>query len=203
MFNAHPLVNRSLVRWSLATSVACITFASVPSPTLALSGFTGDFDPGNWSLNNSNADGFVDTTNAASGAINLFGGDNSSFSSGNTDWTTTATNTFAVSFDWNYSSLDIDGQDTAGYLLNSVYNVLASADGEFSTSPVSFTVNPGDTFGFRVFTVDNSGGSGVLSVSNFNAEPVPFEFSPILGLSIFGLNGLYRVWRKQKLNNLN
>lgn len=203
MLTKTNFLNRQILHWSLATSATLTIIASLPAKTLALTGFTGAYNPSNWTLTNTNADGSVDTTNAASGSIDLIGGDNSSESSGTTDWTINITPSGAgsVSFNWSYFSLDTAGNDTAGYLLNNTFYQLAATDGNFSTAPVTFFLNPGDTFGFRVTTVDNLGGSGVFTVQDFDVQAVPvavpFHSSPVVGLAIIGLNGLYQHWRKR------
>jgi hypothetical protein len=169
---------------------------------MALTGFTGAYDPSNWTL--TNPDGDIDLTNAASGQIDLIGSDTGSTLPANTDWTISITPARAgsLSFDWSYGTLDTGSDDTAGYLLNGFFTELASVDGETSNSPVTFVLNPGDTFGFRVATLTNSGGPGIFTVSNFNVQPVPFEFSPAVGLGILGLNVLYRQRRKQQIRTL-
>lgn len=201
MLTKTHFLNRRILHWSLATSVTLTIIASLPAKTLAVTGFTGDYDPSNWTLTNTNADGSVDTNNAASGSIDLIGGDSGSESSGATDWVINITPSRAgsVSFDWSYFSLDVPGNDTGGYLLNNIFYQLAATDGDFSTAPVTFLLNPGDTFGFRVATVDNLGSPGIFTVQNFNVQPVavPFQSSPVIGLAVLGLNGLYRQWRKR------
>lgn len=196
--------HRRLLHWSLATSAALGIITSLPSKVMALTGFTGAYDPSNWTL--TNPDGGIDATNAASGQIDLIGSDTGSTLPANTDWTISITPDRAgsLSFDWSYGTLDPVPDDTAGYLRNGIFTPLASLDGETSigNSPVTFVLNPGDTFGFRVATLSNSGGPGVFTVSNFNVEPVPFEFSPAVGLGILGLNVLYRQRRKQQIRTL-
>ncbi|BAZ33977.1 hypothetical protein NIES4074_64910 (plasmid) [Cylindrospermum sp. NIES-4074] len=201
----HLTTYRRILHWSLATSATFGIIASLPSKVMALTGFTGPYDPSNWStpVINSNANGSVDTANAPS-EITLTGGDNNSNLPGTTDWTIFIDSSRAgnLSFDWSYFLLDTEAQDTAGYLLNGAFTTLAIKNGESSSSPVTLLVNPGDTFGFRVATLDNGSGTGIFSVSNFNVQPVPFEFSPAVGLAILGLNGVYRLWRKQQIQIL-
>ena len=81
-----------------------------------------------------------------------------------------------VQFDWAYFSEDMPGADTAGYLLNVVdcstmaCVFLSNTSGDFGHR--MFAVTKGETFGFFVATVDNTGGPGVLTISNFSA-PLP------------------------------
>ncbi|BAZ28865.1 hypothetical protein NIES4074_13000 [Cylindrospermum sp. NIES-4074] len=197
-----------LLHWSLAASATLGIIASLPSKVMALTGFTGVYDPSNWTLTNINADGSVDITNAPND-ITLIGGNNNNTNpdpSGTTDWIISIDSSRAgnLSFDYSYILLDTDGKDIAGYLLNGKFTSFATKDGDTSigNTSVTETLKLGDTFGFRVETSSNSGGPGVFTVSNFNVEPVPFEFSPAVGLGILGLNVLYRQRRKQQIKTL-
>lgn len=204
MLKTYTTTYRQILNWSLATSATFCMIASLPSKAMAIIGFQNAYNPSNWTLTNTNANGTVDTTNAVSGGqIDLTGGDNGSFSSGTTDWTITITPSSAglVSFDWSYASLDLLNNDTAGYLLNSTFYTLATQDGDASLGPQSLTLNSGDSFGFRVQTIDNLSGPGIFTVTNFDVQPlpVPFESSPVAPLTILpilGFMGFY--WQRQK-----
>lgn len=189
---ANKLSKRPYLSTITASATIISILTSIPVSALA-AGFTGPFDPSNFVLSNTNADGSVDTANAPT-SITLIGGDNRSNSVGTTDWTINIDSTRAgtISFDWMYSSLDTPGDDEAGYLLNSNFFTLATQDGDSSTSPVVLAVNNGDVFGFRVATASNTGGPGEFTVNNFDAQPVPFEFSPTLGLVVLGGLHFYR-----------
>jgi hypothetical protein len=148
---------------SLAT-VATITITPQAN-ALTINGFTSVYDPTNFTLTNTDADGSIDTTGAAGGTVILTGGDDgTNFGGGTTDWTILidATRAGTIQFDWSFVgegtafSAGLFG-DRAGYLVNGVLNQLASQDGDFSTSPVIVNVGIGDTFGFRVETADNLG----------------------------------------------
>jgi len=142
-------------------------------------GFQGLYDPANWTLTNTNADGLVDTFGAPA-SISMTGGNNDSGGEGSTDYTTNAHSNGNVSFDWDYESLDRDGPffDPAGYLVNGVFNQLTVSGGTPTQSgSVTFPVVAGDVFGFRIITVDNFLGPGVYtSISNFGVDcvmPIP------------------------------
>lgn len=176
-------------------ALVCLT--GVESASAAIS-FSGSYAPANWTLTNSNADGFVDTTNAPT-SITLTGGDNGS-GFGTTDYTVTATNSETISYDWNYSSTDEPGFDEFLRLLNGSATFLADSNGQSGTD--SFAVSPGDTFGFRIATDDNVFGPGIVTVGDFSAS-VPFEFSPSLGLllvsGLFGGTHFYRKYQAGKV----
>lgn len=202
--------NRHILNWSLATCVTLGITACLPSKVMALvMDFTGVYDTGNWTLTNSNVDGngSIDAGDVTSVFLSGSNDDSGlSVFNGTTDWTIAIDPTRAgtITFSWSYFNLDTAGNDIAGYLLNGNFTQLASEDGQSSASPVTVAVNDGDIFGFRVQTLTNSGGAGTFNVSGFQADtlqaqPVPYEFSPTMGLvMIFGLNGLYWQWRKRQ-----
>ncbi len=198
-------------------SAIAFTLATVQS-AIALPGFTGDFDVSNFTFTASpsgagNSTNNLDTTNAGTGEVILYGADTNSSTDyiGNglgdltanggasVDWTINITSARAgnISFEWLYNSLDSGVDDTAGYLLNGNYTVLGATNGQSSASPVSILVSNGDVFGFRVFTASNTGGEGYLTISNFQATPVPFEFSSTTGILVF-LGGFWGVRQSRK-----
>jgi len=91
-----------------------------------------------------------------------------------------------------------DDWDRFGYLLNGSFTQLARNDSQGSGSS-QFSVLDGDTFGFRVFTVDNIVGPGVATISNFSAPvPVPLETDalPVVGAAAFMAGGIW--WKKKR-----
>lgn len=203
--------SQKLLQFGLS-SLAAVTLGSIycdRSYSATLSGFTGGYDFNNFSLSYTGAnsagiapeDGFVITTGAPTGTVILSGGNNGSFDPGTTDWTITITNPSSqygsVSFDWSYASEDVAGFDRGGFLINNGFSFLSDTNGDFSLVPVTFTVdNTFTSIGFRVATDDNLSVPGVLTISNFNFVPVPFEFSPALGLASLGAFAVYKSWRK-------
>jgi hypothetical protein len=207
MLNINYSLNRRILNWSLAISAAVGILASLPSKTMAITGFTGAYAPGNWTLTNTNADGAIDTTNAASGSIELTGGNNSTSLQGTTDWSITSSLTRTIRFDWIYNTSDTPDNDISGYFINSTFFKLSGIDGQTSGSPQIVNLNSGNIFGFRVRTIDNNGGAGILTISNFDvqATPVPFESSPAVpftALPVLGLMRFYRQRQKRKTGSL-
>jgi len=183
----------------LALTLASCAGLSVSGQTYALPGFTGAYDFNNFTLTNSIPNnGSVVTTDAAIGTVVLIGGNDDSMTGSTTDWTITviSNGVGTVSFDWKYSSLDTPGDDSAGFLVNTLFTVLATADHQASTLPVTFNVVEDDVVGLRVQTLQNIGGAGEFTVSNFTFVPVPFEFSPALGLVGLGAMGILQKIRK-------
>ena len=152
--------------WALGFS-----FILIPQAKAA---FIGDYALSQFTLTNTNADGFVTTPDNGLSII-LTGGNNGSGLSGTTDFVTTATGAGPVQFLYSYSSFDYPGLDFAGYLLGTAFVQLANTDGQFGTA--SFQVSLGQSFGFRVDTLDNTGEPGILTISQFSAPsgntPVP------------------------------
>jgi hypothetical protein len=155
-------------------------------------GFTDSYAPANFSLTNSNADGFVNTSGAPA-SISITGGDNGSSSFGSTKFFTTAAAAGLVSFDWNYSTQDAQSFDPFGFNLNGIFTQLTNSFGaqsQFGTA--SFNVALGDTFGFEVQTIDNIFGRATVTISNFNALaptpiPTPALLPGLIGMGVAAL----------------
>ncbi|MDB9522287.1 hypothetical protein PN480_10015 [Dolichospermum circinale CS-1225] len=166
----------------VVASLVSILALSAPARAITF-GFTGDYAPSKWNLTNSNADGFVDTSNAPN-SITLTGGNNGSGSFGRTTYS--ITNTQRVSFNWNYSTNDevtysdcaaIPGNfcDPFQIVLNGNATTLISNAGSPQSGTYTTLIPNGNTFGFSIATADNSFGRGSVTISNFSAAPVPFE----------------------------
>ena len=168
------------------TTVSLTLAAASGASAATVFGFQDAYDPINWTFTNSNADGFVNTGGAPA-SISLTGGDNGSGFSGTTNYTTTAAAAGTVTFDWDYSTDDDPLFDPFGYLLNgSFIQVTNNGGGFFQNGTSTFNVLAGDSFGFRIFTRDNSVGPGSVTISNFSAPaPVP-EPSTVLSLLVLG-----------------
>ena len=179
-------MKRKLLCCSLQTAAVGLTFF-VLCPQAAHADFSGYYAPANWTLTNTNADGFVLTSNAPS-SITLVGGANDSGNPGTTDFTITAPAAGNVSFNFAFSDPDLPLFDTAGYLLNGTYFQIALVDGE--SGPVLFPVMQGDVFGFRVDTLDNTEAPGQLTISSFSApvpEPSAWAMMALGGASILAV----------------
>lgn len=205
-------MNRSLVsrlKLSKKFLLATVTTAAVFGfhfPALAVSGFTGIFAPGNFTLTNTNAnDSSVNTTNAASGTIVLTGGNNNSLKFGITKWKTTSaiTQGGTVSFAWSFAGENFPYNgfvgDRGGYIINNIPTYLGVQDGDHGFIP-SLSLTAGDTFGFTVKTANNTGVAGVLTITDFNFTPTHIPDPPtqipekdpipvIIGLSFFFAGG--------------
>ncbi|MBD2665623.1 PEP-CTERM sorting domain-containing protein [Richelia sinica] len=184
-----------LTRLSLATAGTAVVALSV-AETANAAGFSGAYNPNNWTLTNNNADGSVDTTNAPL-SITTTGGNNGSDSFGQTAYTTIAANNSVVSFDWNYFTFDGPFYDPFGFIRNGVFTELTDSFGAFSQSgSFSTVVNAGDTFGFAINTTDNLYDPATATISNFHVAvvPEPASLIGVLGLGAFGVTSL----RKRK-----
>ncbi|MDB9413865.1 PEP-CTERM sorting domain-containing protein [Microcystis aeruginosa] len=181
---------------AMTVTTVSLTLAAASSASAAtVFGFQDAYDPINWTLTNSNADGFVDTSGAPA-SISLTGGNNGSDSSGTTDYTTTAAAAGTVTFNWNYSTTDFLVDDFCSnlpnsfcdpfiVLVNGVQTIPLNPSGGTTQSGTStFNVLAGDSFGFRIATADNLFGRASVTISNFSA-PIP-EPSTVLSLLVLG-----------------
>lgn len=195
------ILNRSTLSVGAASLVGVAALLGA-NPAQA-SGFSGSYEPSNWDFTNSNADGFVNTTNAPS-SISLTGGNNGSGSGGQTSYTTTSAGTGLVSFNWNYTTNDWGPSwDPFGFILNGNFTQLSNSSGASSQSDTFSTlINMGDIFGFAIQTADNGFGAASVTVSNFHApesepESVP-EPASILGLMTVGALGVGSALKRRK-----
>jgi hypothetical protein len=168
------------------TTVSLTLAAASGASAATVFGFQTPYAPINWTFTNSNADGSVNTGGAPA-SISLTGGNNGSFSSGTTNYTTTAAAAGTVTFNWNYSTNDGPFFDPFGYLLNGSFTQVTNNGGGLVQNGTStFNVLAGDSFGFRIATTDNCCGRASVTISNFSAPaPVP-EPSTVLSLLVLG-----------------
>lgn len=181
---------------SIATASIALSFAAV-SAKPAEAAFVGAYDPDEWEVVNTNANGFVNTA-AAPNFITLVGGDNGSFLSGTTDYVIQAIADGVLSFNWSYFTVDPNGAvaDPFSFLNNGVATLVFGSGnnggGDFST-----TVKAGDIFGFRVATTDNIFGRGGVRISNFSAPDSASVPEPLtIAGSAIALG--FGAWMKRK-----
>lgn len=160
-------------------------------PAMAAFGFTGVYAPSNFTFSSSpsgagDETNDLDTTNAASGKVILYGPDEAlNGLTGNpqaaySQWTIGINSSRAgtVSFGWKYyNQFDPTiGNDSGGYVLNGTFVSIVSNDGNLnntqsSAAPVILNLSQGDSFGFRVSSLTNTGGEGVFTVTDFDFTP--------------------------------
>jgi len=165
----------------------------------ARASFIGYYDPANFSLVNSNADGSV-TAAADGSSISITGGNNGSGLPGTTDFLITAPQSGLVIFRYLFSTPDYDDiqlYDDAGFLLDGQFTPFSQLLSPDPLLSFNFVFAAGQTFGFRVETADNTGEPGVLTISDFVA-PQPVEApapEPSLGIVVFLGLGAGAVWK--------
>lgn len=166
-------------------------------------GFTGAYAPSNWTLSNNNTNGYVDTSNAPS-SISIIGGeagregDETTYTYGETTYTTTALIGGLLSFNWSYRTADINPfQDPFGFVLNGAFTQLTTDNMNLKEQSGTFSVTlaQGDIFGFGINTTDNALGRGSATISDF-ATPVPEPVST-LGMLI-GVGAMLKRKQQQK-----
>ncbi len=201
MFNfffSDTVLSNKIAFSTLAIGLTMISGVSaVPVRAATLSGFEGPYAPNNWTLTNNNADGFVDLASAPN-AITLTGGDNGSNSRGNTNFTITAPGSGNVSFNYDYSTVDVIPLfDPFGIILNGNFTQITDDFGPNNqVGIVSFDVDLGDTFGFSVQTLDNILGSASVTISEFEAPaPIP---EPGIIISLLTFSGLGIIMKREK-----
>ncbi|HRP62851.1 MAG TPA: PEP-CTERM sorting domain-containing protein [Phycisphaerales bacterium] len=172
--------NRRLAAYAAAGTAAAIAGA-------ANADFTGAYDHANWTfITGSNAS--ITIANATTLQITGANGGLADLAT----YSILAAAAGTVSFDWQYTSVDIGNCDYGGYFNTDGFTTLAANNSQGSGS-ASFNVAAGEEFGFWVFSVDGSFGPGVLTITNFSA-PIPAPAS--LALLAAGAFGLVRRQRQ-------
>jgi hypothetical protein len=106
-----------------------------------------------------------------------------------TSFTQLAEAASTISGKWRYFTYDVDGSsfDPAGFVVNGVLTQLTTNGiprPSVQVGTFSFSVNPGDSYGFFVRTTDGALGRGVLTVG---AVPEPASWAMLI--AGFGLVG--------------
>lgn len=139
--------------------------------------FTAYYAPATWTLVQSNANGSVNTASAPA-SISITSGTNSSFIEGFTNYRHTFGCSGNVTFNWSYTSADLSFSDRPRYKINSGTEVdFPGFDQFLFATPQSGTatipVNTGDTLTIQMYTTDNDGVPGTVTISNWNAPAEP------------------------------
>ncbi len=89
-------------------------------------------------------------------------------------------------------------EDSTGTIPTASGSNFATNNNTYQSYAIDKPLTPGTyKVGFGVVDVDGSGYSSALALDNFNAEAVPFDFSPTAGLGLVaGIFGLTRLRRK-------
>ena len=193
--------------WSktgLAITAVGLTLAVASSASAAtVFGFQDEYAPSNWTFTNSNADGFVNTSQAPT-SISLTGGNlGGGVGAGNTNYTTTAAAAGEVMFDWDYSTSDDYAIYDPFFVLNGTATKLTADFGDqIQSGTFMFDVLAGDIFGFRISTGDNFYGRATVTISNFEAPapavaPAVPEASNILGLITISTLGVGTLLKRR------
>jgi len=146
---------------------------------VALADFSGPYDVSNWTqiLNG----GSIDTTGAPASIIEISSNDGAG--PDNTDFTIAAVDSGTVTFNWSYTTTDVDGPsyDPFGWLLNGTFTQVTNDGGLINQSgTVTFPVVAGDVFGFRAHATDSALGSASTTISNFSAPLLAPDAIPSL-----------------------
>ena len=166
-----------------------LVLVSLAPATASTIGFTGAYDVANWTLTKSfgvDNTGGVDTSSAPVSIV-LESDNWGDALASNVDFTFVAFEAAVVKFAWSFDTTDTDGPawDPFGFLLNGAFLQLSdSGGGNPQNGIASFSVNPGDVFGFRARAVDSGFGPAFTTISDFQ---VPEPSLLLLMGSSFGL----------------
>jgi hypothetical protein len=168
-----------------------------PQTQASIVGFQGPYDPANWTFSTTGGNGSVDTSGAPT-SITLVGSDAGTVAQILTDYTTLAVGDGLVSFSWDYFTFDgAPVFDPFGYLLDGTFTQLTDNGGAISQSgSASFSVLAGQTFGFRMVTVDDIYGRAQSTISSFEVAAVP-EPGTWAAAALLAGGAAFMRWRKR------
>lgn len=176
----------------LVALLAFVAPARAHGPAQVLD-FEGPYAPSNWTFSKGIGNGVVDLTDAPH-AITLVGSNNGF--AVNTDYTIASEGDGHVMFMFEYSSSDSPGMDDFGYLLNGAFYQLSDSSQSSAIGSILYAVSHGDTFGFRIATLDAQSGPGQARISVFSApEPAMPEEAPA-PLPLFGAAAAFGASRR-------
>jgi hypothetical protein len=164
----------TLGRFARAAALMTFGFALLLAgfpPEAKADGFIGYYALANFSLTNTG--GFIPNGFASSPdpmTLIFTGTNDGSGLPGATNLTIPARAAGMFEFSYIFTTTDDPGFEFSGYLLSGNFKPLADTDGE--SGSVMVPVSPGEIIGFAIGSMDNTGGAGVLTVTNFVA-PVP------------------------------
>ena len=184
----------------VGVGIALVSACLLPAAAGA-AGFSGSFDPANWSIVNTTA-GSVDQTlsgsgsppaytctetndvacaenvDATNGGVDVVGsvagfdGGGTGNTARTTTWTVTnGAQSSSLMFSWAFATTLPAATNQSAWYLVGTNATQLTATDGDSGSVSNFSLAPFETFGFRVSTTDNTGDYGVLSITNFTATP--------------------------------
>lgn len=166
--------------------IAALLFTVAAATTKAdvITDFSGYYDVSNWTQT---LDGGTIDLSGAPFSILEISNDDQSGGSSDTSFVIAALEDSVISFDWTYSTSDVDGSafDPFGFLLNGAFTQLTVDDlfvGQAGSE--SFAVAAGDIFGFSQRATDSSLGSASTTIFNFSAVGEVPEPTPLFLLSL-------------------
>lgn len=187
----------NLFRFLSCTAIAVVSVFSTPCVDADIMGFQGIYAPANWT--SSPGTGSINTMGAP-GSIALTSGNDINFIGvpSDTDFSIVFSYAGTVNFSWRYASSNTDATyDPFMYFRKLtpvspvvVFPVSNDAGPLTQSGMVSFSVLPGELFGFRQSTLDNIGGSATTTITLFSAPgpdvtavPEPASAS-LLGIAV-------------------
>ena len=192
--------------------VSCVLACMLSLALPARASFIGLYSLANFTLINSDLTGGTSGTNgfaiSPDGGLSvmLTGGNSGSGLAGTTDLIINAAAAGLVQFQYSYASADSPGFDFSGYLLAGNFFPLSDSNGICNAAScpgmAHFAVSVGQSFGFRLGTMDNQGEPGILSISSFSAPgndtPLPEPGNGVAMVVLFAAAAAAKLWRLKR-----
>ncbi|MEY3399354.1 MAG: hypothetical protein RL220_1948 [Bacteroidota bacterium] len=127
-------------------------------------GFNGYYAYSNWATDIGAGNGFVTQNSNFNVSIT---GNNNGADGVLTTYETVVPVAGLISFNWQWTTLDLPQFDPGFFILNGAVTTLTTSAGANQTGTFSIALNAGDIFGFGVSSLDGCCGAATLSISNF------------------------------------
>ncbi|RYE22062.1 MAG: hypothetical protein EOP51_14095, partial [Sphingobacteriales bacterium] len=180
--NAVPSISFSALSGIICSGESTQLSASTSSD-YNQTGFSGDYSPANWAI--SNASGGSVNTAGAPVSVTLTAPNNNV--AANTNFAITIPKSGLLTFDWNYTNTDHPYYDHPQYVIDGVATLLPDFgyyNNNLQSGSVSIAVTAGQSFAFRMVSLNGTNGGSSTEFSNFLiTDYATLAWSPSTGLS--------------------
>lgn len=161
-----------------------------------VNGFVGDYAAENWTIDLGGADGSIDITETTMTIV----GNNDEQGGVITKATHTCSTSGEFSFDWDYSTTDVDGPalDVAFYVNGNLIQLSDNNGPDVQSGSLTVNCLAGDVIGFAIDGTDGALGAATLVISNFTTgsanSGVSLTYEDVEDLDDCGLGTITRTW---------
>jgi hypothetical protein len=176
-------------------SAAIFTLLASQTSAAIINDFVGVYAPANWTTLVEGDGSLIPTATTLSMVS-----PNDGSGSQDVEFTIAAQGDGLFSFDWNYTTTDVDGPsfDPAFYFNGVEIQLTGDLGGINQSGSISVAVSQGDTIGWRLRATDSDFGAAVLVISNFSAPDDGAAVPEPTSLALWGIGLGLAAWRTRR-----